>query len=448
VAQLTRRESASAGTVGRSWRKVDSTSAALLRQYLPQPQNQWRRRGLLIPFVLWLTRVKTTPNGLLVFVGWALTSTVGAVSLEIPVYLLVCAWTAPALLAFVLGWLMRPRVVVNGAVPSKITAGTPYPIAVSIRNDTRRPVFDCAAGIFDLPREISAVSSAALASLEPSESAVLTVMVQGERRGYYVLPPLRVFSLFPFGYFRTTAAKTELPPLLVLPSFQPLHELSAPTGRRYQPRGVAFTSQIGESTEFVGNREYRSGDSRRDIDFRAWGRLARPVVREYQEEYYSRVALVLDTYDTKLANADAFESAISLSAAVAEALTNGPYLIDVFAAGPQLHVLRTGRQVSSLDSVLEALACVQACRNNPFDLLIPALQEELARISTVICVLLDWDAARERLVATAAEAGCACKVLVVRDGPATLPLESAAAFTRDISQLRPSVIAAGKVDRL
>ena len=67
-------------------------------------------------------------------------------------------------------------------------------------------------------------------------------------------------------------------------------------GKRYQPGGIALTSHIGESPEYIGNRDYRPGDSLRRIDPRAWARLATPIVREYSEEYYCRIALVLDTY--------------------------------------------------------------------------------------------------------------------------------------------------------
>ena len=51
---------------------------------------------------------------------------------------------------------------------------------------------------------------------------------------------------------------------------------------------------LGESFEFIGNREYRDGDSIRDIDWRATARLSRAIVREYREEYFMRVAVILD----------------------------------------------------------------------------------------------------------------------------------------------------------
>src|SRR5690606_31114912 len=87
-----------------------------------------------------------------------------------------------------------------------------------------------------------------------------------------------------------------LPPIIILPSFEPLAGLTLPVGTRYQPGGIALTSHVGESPEYIGNREYVPGEPIRRLDFRAWARTGRPVVREYQEEYYCRVALILDTW--------------------------------------------------------------------------------------------------------------------------------------------------------
>ena len=76
----------------------------------------------------------------------------------------------------------------------------------------------------------------------------------------------------------------------------PLVDVSVPVGMRHQPGGIALTSNIGESPEYIGNREYVPGEPVRRIDFRSWARLGKPVVREFQEEYYCRIALVLDTH--------------------------------------------------------------------------------------------------------------------------------------------------------
>ena len=57
-----------------------------------------------------------------------------------------------------------------------------------------------------------------------------------------------------------------------------------------------MSSDLGESFEYIGNREYREGDNVRDIDWTATARLNTPIVREYRDEYFLRVGVVLDTH--------------------------------------------------------------------------------------------------------------------------------------------------------
>ncbi len=110
-----------------------------------------------------------------------------------------------------------------------------------------------------------------------------------------------------------------------------------------------------------------------------------------------------------------------MTAAMADALSRGEYLIDLFAAGPDLYVFQAGRHIAHFESVLEILACVEACRQNSFDTIAPALVDELAQISTAVCVFLDWDETRRQLAQTILEAGCGLKRIIIRDGKTTLP---------------------------
>ena len=55
------------------------------------------------------------------------------------------------------------------------------------------------------------------------------------------------------------------------------------------------------------------------------------------------------------------EAAISLSASVADSLSQGEDIIDFFAAGPDLYVFRTGQRIGQFENLLELLACVEHC---------------------------------------------------------------------------------------
>ncbi len=217
--------------------------------------------------------------------------------------------------------------------------------------------------------------------------------------------------------------------MTVLPHFEPLSRFNLTPGYRYQPGGTSFLSQFGESPEYIGNREYLPGDSPRHIDFKSWARLAVPVVREYQEEYFVRVGLVLDTFLTRTLWTRRrverlLDAAVGLTASIADVFARGEYLLDVFAAGPDLHIFRTGRNTTSIDAVLEILASVPLSRSNPFDRMTAALATEFPQVSAVVCVFLDWDEPRQRLVQAALESGCRVKVIVIQPPKKKLPMIS------------------------
>jgi uncharacterized protein (DUF58 family) len=380
-------------------------------------------------------------------------------SLDIPIYQLLFALAVFSLCAYTAAFVLRPCIEVRGRFPEKAIAGQPVAARFTIINRSRICARDLGVEGFDLPRSLKRVDdSMAVPGLAPGASADASLTVMPLRRGVYAWPGWRVFTTFPFGLFRTNVrsvpndAAQAGGSLLVYPRFHPLSAIEVPISARYQPGGIALSSNVGESPEYIGNREYRPGDSTRHLDHRAWARLAAPVVREFQEEYYCRVALVLDTFvpGNRWPGPDGFqnlEAAVSLSAAIADALAHGEYIIDIFAAGPELYVFRAGRHTAHFENVLEILASIDACRANPFRKVTPALADELSNISSVIGVFLDWDQDRANLVRTAVEAGCSVKVAIVHDGATTVSW-TAAESSGTIAQYAPQAVRAGSVGAL
>jgi hypothetical protein len=96
-------------------------------------------------------------------------------------------------------------------------------------------------------------------------------------------------------------------------------------------------------------------------------------------------------------------------------------VIDLFAIGPDLYHLQAGRSLAYLDTVLDILACIEACRSSPFGALGPALRDQAGQVGSAVVVLLDWDEERAAFVRELGALGVAVKAVVVRDGPTTLP---------------------------
>lgn len=397
---------------------------------------------------------KTTDVGKSLGLGTIVAASMGSATLDIPLYYLVCMLAASVVVAFVGGLLLRPRLVMHGEIPARAVAGRPFTSRIRLTNQGWLPAYDVSVGIFPMPRPLRQVLvDGQIRRLAPGESAPAHLTVHPLRRGVHHLPELYPYTVFPFNVFRSASTPHVLHPLLVVPKFEPLEEIELPVTRRYQPGGIVMASKVGESPEYIGSREYRPGDPARAIDYRSWARLARPVVREYQEEYFCRVAVILDTYVPKWthippAGHAGFEAAVSLTAAIADALTRGEHVIDIFAAGPALHVFRAGRHAASVDHVLEILAGVGPCRTEPCEALAPQLVQELASLSAVVCIFMDWNAPRQALAREMAESGCAIKVALVREGAPSLSMTPEEETEFRAVTLTPGQVHSGTLERI
>lgn len=399
---------------------------------------------------IWNFRMTAASKWLLAAI--LISGVLGSASVQVPIYQIFCTLFTAYIAVYLASTFFRAQVSLTGQLPER--AGVSETIVGEFKvtnNSARRPVFDVAVEPLTLPAEIQHLNpNTSLAKLDPQETATFAVELRPLRRGIYTIDDIRAFSTFPFDLFRTGRARLESQSLLVVPSFHRATGIETPIGRRYQPGGIALTSNVGESPEYIGSREYVPGEPIARLDFRSWARLGKPVIREYQEEYYCRIALVLDTYvpgrrRAPPAGFPELEAAISLAASVADVLSSGEYLLEVFAAGPNLYWFRAGRHIAHFDNLLEILACLDACRENPFDTIAPALSEEMTNISSAICVFLDWDESRRNLVRSIRDAGADLKVLIVRDGTTTLPADDAG---EDCSQFSIRDVETGNFDLL
>jgi len=381
-------------------------------------------RGLLFPWVWRVYTERFTRVGHYFLLATLFFLALSSISLDQQWFVPLAYASSLWLLALVGMWRGRPRVTLTASHAARIGAGETLPVEIEIATGKWMGV-----GLTILPDRLPPWIDAV-----PEEGIGLAVLAQGEtarvslgllcrERGSYRLRGFRVETAYPFGLMLAQRVFPEDRALLVYPKFTPLTNLDAPLGRRYQPGGVTLASSLGDSFEFIGNREYRDGDSVRSIDWRATARLNYPVVREYREEYFLRAAVILDTYyplPPGYTIPPAFERAVSLCAAVSDWMARSEYLVDLFAAGPTLHRLTAGRSLASLDEILDLLACVETTDRDGFESLEQEITEHLSQIAIVVCVFLDWNPVRRDFVERLREQGTGVKVLIVRDKPCTL----------------------------
>ena len=400
-------------------------------------------RGVLFRALWRFYRRRLTQRGRFLLGAVALLALLGVDTRRSVNFVLFSVAVPPLLLALLQVARRTPRFGVQGRLPSRLTAGRPLSVSLFVQRSPPGPACTLSvAWAAPLPAGLSARRSQAYLQLRPERPSRVELTLQAERRGRYRLPELGLARTDAFGLVRSRGVWLGERVLLAFPRYFTLDEPPLPLGRRYQPGGIPLASEVGDSLEFVGTREYRDGDPPRRIDWRSWARLGVPVVKEYQEEYFARIALVLDTFlprRPREPQRQRLEAAISVAASIAEHFSRREEVVDVLAAGPDLYEVSTGRSLGSLDNVLEVLACLEPCPAAPFEGLRPALFERLERLTTVVAVMLDWDKPREGFLRQLNTLGVAVHVWLVHEGETRRPCPTAGPLA-GLRQITPAEV--------
>jgi len=338
---------------------------------------------------------------------------------------------------FFAAWLMKPKLKIRRSFPDRVKAGCELELRYVLSNRRRLPAWDITldSGIPSKALLFAGDENATAACVPARGEARLSVRMRAPRRGSFLIPRPMAESGFPFRIFKRSCRDGVAQSLTVHPDFKSLDSLRMPGGPRLQKMGLAAVSKVGESMEFHGCREFRTGDDPRKMHWLGTARTGEPVVKEFQEERLNRVALVLDThcpdqdgFISRLIRGESaiqkeipvFEAAVSLTAAIAEHLAKDEFIIDLFATGKKTWRFRSGRSLAQLDDLLDILSCVDPSFEEPFEDGCQALLEELSAIGAVIVVLSSADAKAEELCRKVVESGAGLRALLVSEsqGPA------------------------------
>ena len=272
------------------------------------------------------------------------------------------------------------------------------------------------------PASMARVRSAALPDLPAGGETEALVELLPRRRGVLRFTGATLARPDPLGLFRAFSSMAAPQSLLVLPRRYPLPPIALPGTARHQQGGVALASSVGQSEEFVSLRDYRRGDPIRHIHWRSWAHANKPIVKEFQDEFFVRHALVLDTCGARRGGR-AFEEAVSVAASFACSIQTQESLLDLLFVGPQAYCFTAGRGLAHTDQMLEILAAVEPCGLPGLEDLQRLVLGHSAGLSGCVCILLDWDEPRQTLVSRLRVLGIPLLVLVVAEPGAAVPAD-------------------------
>jgi hypothetical protein len=262
------------------------------------------------------------------------------------------------------------------------------------------------------PFKLVNLKEAEIPPLLPGGEAEVRVELTPLRRGILRFNGVTLARPDPIGLFRSFVRISAAQMVLILPKRHLLPPIALPGMMKYQEGGVALAANVGRSEEFVSLREYRHGDPLRHIHWRSWAKTGKPIVKEFEDEFFVRHALVLDTF-TDEPHSEILEEAVSVAASFACAVLTQESLLDLLFVGPESYCFTAGRGLAHADRMLEILASVRGCDDKPFATLEHLVINHVSVVSGCICVFQKWDDARKTLVEKLRSLSVPLMVLVI-----------------------------------
>jgi len=365
----------------------------------------------------WAAR-RFTPAGLCVLCGWMVAGAVGVDIENTVVYQSFALLFAFLVFAAGSSLFFRTKFSATRSLPRFGTAGQPMQYEVHVKNLSSKPqvgltvledladprpdfnewlAFKLAENRYIRPFRVSerrernpfrraTVRSANLPPIPAQGEGSVAVELLPFRRGTLRLTGVTVACPDPLGLFRSFSRVSLPQTVLILPKRYPLPAIALPGQQRLQEGGVALAANIGCSEEFVSLRDYRQGDPLRHIHWRSWARTGKPIVKEFEDEFFVRHALILDTF-TDDPHSEVLEEAVSVAASFACTVLTQESLLDLLFVGNKSYCFTAGRGLGTADQMLEILASAQNCGDKPFSALEHLVLEHIGVVTGCICVL-------------------------------------------------------------
>lgn len=322
-------------------------------------------------------------------------------------------------LALLDGWrlwrIASPRV--QRQIAGSLPLGRWSEVNIELRHDYRQPLnlllFDHVPGGLEyehLPQSIG---------LEPGQQARLGYRVRPLRRGHFNFDQCEVNLPSPLGLWTQRRLLKISDSTRVYPDFARLYGARLLAVDNWLSQlGVRQRQRRGLGLEFNQLREFREGDSLRQIDWKATARQRTPIAREYQDERDQQIVFMLDcgrrmrSQDGELTHFDLALNACLLLSYVA--LRQGDAVgLSTFAGGQDRHLapVKGASQLSALLNTVYDLDSSQ--RPADFQAAANQLLARQKRRALVVLVTNLRDEDDEELLTAVKRLGRRHRVLVV-----------------------------------
>lgn len=291
---------------------------------------------------------------------WAVAAVVAAF---VPVLLLV--WYAAGVL--ILLWVVAdllllwrlPPPSISRAIDSSLPLGVWSTVTLSLQANGRSAL---RLHLFDhYPQECEQTGLPATLTARPGKLMQVKYRLQPQARGNLQFDRIAIRIDSPWRAWQRQGKIGEGQEVRVYPNFAPLTRHALQATDRHAP-GMLKRRRRGQGMDFEQLREYREGDSLRQIDWKASTRMGKIISREYQDERDQRILLMVDcgrrmaARDDALSHFDHVLNAVLLLGYVG--LRHGDSVGLITLGGPE-RFLSPQRSASTVSKILNTVYDLQ-----------------------------------------------------------------------------------------
>lgn len=258
--------------------------------------------------------------------------------------------------------LRTPLPDVARRVPEALALGLEREIRLELEAGARGVRLD----VHDLhPGSWAAAGLPRRLALEPGTVAAFDYRLRPDARGSFAFAGVQLRLHSPLRLWRQLCLAGATQRVRVFPNFAPLTRFALVSAEQAsRMMGAHIKRRRGEGTDFHQMREYRVGDSLRQIDWKATSRARKLISREYQDEKNQQLVVVLDTGRRMLAREPGsvaataplahFDHALDASLLVAYLALRQGDAVGLLATGGERRWVPPRRGMAAIDTLLRA----------------------------------------------------------------------------------------------
>jgi uncharacterized protein (DUF58 family) len=284
------------------------------------------------------------------------------------------------------GWAMPGRMLrglqVTRGAPSEVRQNQEALVDVALRNASKRTRLSIQIDDPHLqPTRLFAPM------IGPGQVIEISSLRPARRRGWFADTPITVSTCAPFGVARRSREIVVPGATMVLPAVVELGELAFIQPSPTLDTAIHTVPRRGQGPEYLGVREYRTGDSMRHVHWPSTARTGTIMVREFEQETTRRLAMVVDASRDRGLEWTPLDRCCSAAASIALAASargHGARLITAGEAGTEILARAEGSEI------LRKLALLRPDGQPDLSQVVSNLGAELRGVQTAVLVFPTW----------------------------------------------------------